>query len=583
MAKAARKITFPRLFRFFSLNIFFICALTAALVLVLSGFGLLDRFELTTLDFRFKLRPQKKGISELAIIEIAEDSIQQVGRWPWSRDWHVELINILSKAKAKIIDIDILFSEKSDVLLDSVLASAIKKAGNVYLPFVFEQMGRELLMVEPLPFLAEGIRGTGYINVLPDEDGVIRRVELMREFAGKRYYHIGFKVACDYLGAEEENIIFRPKKFIELRKTKIGNIRIPIDKDNRMILNWPASWEKSFEHFSFIDIIVSAQQLREGKKPRVDLGALKDRICTVGLTATGLTDIKPIPLQPLYPALGVHSCIIDNVYRRDFIRDMGRGYGNLISIFFAFLVACIYLLIRKPARFAFFNFILALGYALITVFLFNFKGIWINAVYPLSSIALSYTVVTLYSQILFSMEKSKLYRLATTDSLTGLFVIGHFNMLLDAKIEEARANQRKLSLLMVDIDHFKDFNDNYGHLTGDFILKEVAKICRSSGRELDILGRYGGEEFILMLPNTDTAGAMMLAERIRQSVESRVFVDSNNKSYRVNISLGVAEFEESDSRETLVDKADKALYRAKNTGRNKVCDFRSCKESKEKS
>jgi len=570
-------------FRFFNLNIIFICLAIGIIVAVISNFGLLDRFELTTLDYRFKLRPHKKGISEVAIIEIAEDSIQQVGRWPWPREWHVELINILSKYKAKIIDIDILLSEKSDVVIDSMLAFSIKKAGNVYLPFIFEQIRDQLLMVQPLPFLAEGIKGTGYINVLPDEDGVIRRAELIREFAGKRYYHIGFKVACDYLGVDEKNIIFKPKKFIELKNTKIGNIKIPIDEENRMILNWPGTWGKSFKHFSFIDVIVSSQQAREGKKPRIDLEQFKDKICTIGLTATGLTDIKPIPLQTLYPALGVHACIIDNIYRRDFIRGANKLAGNLTSVLFAVLVGIIFLLIRKPARFAFFNSIAAVGYSIFAVFLFNFKGLWINIIYPLASIALSYTVVTLYSQILFGMEKTKLYKLATTDSLTGLFVIGHFNMLLDAKMEDARVSHRKLSVLMLDIDHFKDFNDNYGHQTGDFVLREVAKICRAASRDLDVLGRYGGEEFILMLPSADTQGATMLAERIRQSVESHIFIDNNNRSYRVAVSLGVAEFDRNDTIEALVNKADTALYLAKNTGRNKVCDWHSCKESKEKS
>ncbi|MDD5237142.1 MAG: CHASE2 domain-containing protein, partial [Candidatus Omnitrophica bacterium] len=411
------------IFKIFNRNIILIALAVGIITCVFSGLGFLNRFELTTLDYRFKLRHEKKGLPQVAIIEIAEDSIQQVGRWPWPREWHAELINILKEHGVKVIDIDILFSESSTASADNLFARAIKNAGNVYLPFVFEQSKEGEIMVEPLPLLAQDIKGTGYINVLPDEDGVIRRVELIKEFNGKRYYHIGFKVVCDYLGVKEKDIHLYPKKFIELKNTKIGDIRIPIDETNRMILNWPGKWDRSFKHFSFVDIIVSSQQMKEAKEPRIDLAEFKDKICTIGLTATGLTDIKPIPLQTLYPALGVHGCIIDNVFLKDFIRDTGRPYTNTANILFAIIVAAIFLGVRKPARFVFFVFILAAAYFLLAILAFSFAGLWINIVYPLLSIALSYISVTLYSQIVSGMERARLYRLATVDSLTGLFVI----------------------------------------------------------------------------------------------------------------------------------------------------------------
>ncbi|MCM8770823.1 MAG: CHASE2 domain-containing protein [Candidatus Omnitrophica bacterium] len=564
----------------FGLKIIFISVIVVISTFILSHFKLLDRFELTTLDYRFKLRPQKKGSPQIAIVEIAEDSIQQIGRWPWSRDWHAELIDILTLYKAKIIDIDILFSEKSEEPIDNFLASAIKRANNVYLPFVFERSRGEIRRIESLPVFYANIKGTGYINVLPDEDGVIRRIEFFKEYQGKTYYHIGFKIACDYLGVKEEDIQIYPKRFIELKNTSIGNIKIPLDEQNRTILNWPGKWEKTFKHFSFVDIIVSHQQVKEGMKPRINLQEFKDKICLVGLTAVGLIDIKPIPLETLYPALGVHACIIDNILRKDFIRDLGRFYKNLAIIFCSLLVGMIFLLIKKPIKFALLTLALATGYCLLVVFLFNTKGLWLNLIYPLFSLTLAYTSMTLYSQIVSALEKARLYKLAITDSLTGVYVRGHFNLLLDAKIQEARRSQQRLSIAMLDIDHFKSFNDTYGHQTGDFILKEVAAICKSATRGWDVLARYGGEEFVLMLPNTDLKGAKMLAERIRALIEKHVFIDNNNMSYRVNISLGVADLEEQDTRETLVNKADAALYLAKRTGRNKVCDWQECQEDK---
>lgn len=568
--------------RAYSFKIILISLGVAAFVIFLSFFGILDRFELTTLDYRFKLRPSKKGVSQVAIVEIAEDSIAQVGRWPWSRDWHAELINVLAAHQAKVIDIDILFSESSNTLLDAMLATAIQSAGTVYLPFVFEDLKTKTIRVQPLKLFSEYIKGTGYINVLPDEDGVIRHVELIREHEGKRYYHIGFKVVCDQLGVREQDIVLHPKRNIELRNTKFGTIVIPVDENNLTVLNWPGKWSQSFRHYSFIDVIVSQQQQAQGVKPRIDLNEFKDSLALIGLTAIGLTDIKPIPLETLYPALGVHACIIDNVLRRDFIYDLGKLYRIIASVIFAFFMGVIYLLLRKPVRFAAATLVLTAGYSVAGMLLFNVKGLWINIIYPLASIALSYTAITLYSQILAAIDRARLFRLATTDGLTGLFVIGHFYLLLDARLAEAKRYGQKLSVIMADIDHFKQFNDTYGHLAGDMILKEVAKICKGICRDLDVVARYGGEEFVLMLPNTDIGGAKLLAERLRQAVEKNVFKNVN-KEYSVSMSLGVAELAAEDTRSALIGKADAALYLAKNGGRNIVCDWLQCQEKKENS
>jgi diguanylate cyclase (GGDEF)-like protein len=149
-------------------------------------------------------------------------------------------------------------------------------------------------------------------------------------------------------------------------------------------------------------------------------------------------------------------------------------------------------------------------------------------------------------------------------------VVGHVRLLLEAEIAESRRLRSPLSLIMADLDHFKKVNDTGGHPDGDFVLKETARLLLASCRTLDIAGRYGGEEFILVLPDTARAGAQAAAERLRAEVERHPFVHEGRR-YAVTVSLGVAELSEFDTADDLIKRADEALYAAKRKGRNRVC------------
>jgi diguanylate cyclase (GGDEF)-like protein len=130
-----------------------------------------------------------------------------------------------------------------------------------------------------------------------------------------------------------------------------------------------------------------------------------------------------------------------------------------------------------------------------------------------------------------------------------------------------------MSILMIDVDYFKKLNDQHGHMTGDQILMEIGFLIKASIREIDIAGRYGGEEFCVILPDTDRQGAQYAAERIRQATEQAV-IKAYDTSVKVTVSIGTATFpKDGNSTDELIDKADWALYRAKKRGRNVVCSF----------
>jgi diguanylate cyclase (GGDEF)-like protein len=165
----------------------------------------------------------------------------------------------------------------------------------------------------------------------------------------------------------------------------------------------------------------------------------------------------------------------------------------------------------------------------------------------------------------------KLSSLAVTDALTGIFNHRFFQEGLNVEILRAQRYKHNLSLIIFDIDGFKNYNDRYGHLEGDRVLKSVAQEIRKNVRQVDIICRYGGDEFVVILPSTHTKGAKFVAEKVRNSVATLDLLNvENHKVIRVTLSGGVAELKEGMNKEQLINLADRALYTAKSEGKNKI-------------
>ena len=170
-----------------------------------------------------------------------------------------------------------------------------------------------------------------------------------------------------------------------------------------------------------------------------------------------------------------------------------------------------------------------------------------------------------------AIENSSLFRQATTDRMTGLYSHHFFEKTLDEEMERARRYNTVFSLIILDIDHFKAVNDTYGHLQGDRIIKGIAKILSQSTRQVDFPARYGGEEFAVILPAVDAKGACVVAERLRKKIGESRF-PCGDGAIGVTVSLGVTEYSpEADAAAAeIVRAADKALYKSKENGRNRV-------------
>jgi len=176
-----------------------------------------------------------------------------------------------------------------------------------------------------------------------------------------------------------------------------------------------------------------------------------------------------------------------------------------------------------------------------------------------------------------SIENALLYKRAVTDGLTGLYNRIFFDNYLITSVNESLRYKKSLSLIIIDIDHFKGFNDNYGHQTGDEVIRRVSRSLLKNIRTSDIAARYGGDEFVVILPETDSKGGKIAAEKIREAVfKNKIMFRKKGKvkELTITLSMGVASLAQDDDRLGLIAKADKALYISKEKGRNRVEVFR---------
>jgi sigma-B regulation protein RsbU (phosphoserine phosphatase) len=373
-------------------------ALAAVFLFTLSGSfsRFLDGYELKSLDFRFLVRPAIHTTDKVAMIEIGDDSIEKLGRFPFDRSYHALMVKALSEAGARAIIFDIFFSEEAEH--DDELEGSISKAGNVYLPYVFNlRVDSSFGAPEAFGYVAKDLdrfiivsKATGHINIIPDTDGKFRRIPLYVKYEGVPYPYVSFLASLDYLGVKGDASDVVPGKYL-----KCGSgINIPLDDRSDMIINYAGKWGSSYRHYSYVDVL---QSYLTGE-PRMDLSIFRDKLCVIGLTAAGTVDLHPNSFESLYPGMGIHAEIFNSLISRNFVSRMSRE-ANAAILAILILVVSFMTLSTKPARMLFRLIGVIAIFVLGAIILFNISGIWIDMIYPVFTVSLVYIGLTLYRYV----------------------------------------------------------------------------------------------------------------------------------------------------------------------------------------
>lgn len=538
------------------------------MILILSQKGILKRLELSSLDFSFRLRGPISFNPHILIVEITDSDILSIGRWPWKRSWHAAMTKALTDLGAKDIYFDIIFSESSTEEDDEILEESLKQSKNVYLPFVFQDTPYDINnALLPIKRFSSYLKGTGSINIYPDIDGTLRRIPLIFFEKENLYPHVALKIAMDYLGLKIKEA---KSDYLILSNSK-NELKIPLIEKNKMLINWAGVWRDTFKHYTYLEVLAGYKDFLENKKSKLNLADFKDSICLVAVTAIGLYDIKPVPLEPEYPGIGIIANTINNLLEKKFLYHPPQ-WLNIFILYLLAIIPAFLIFGEKPLRETIFLFLMAGVYFSFNFLLFK-NGLRLDLSYPLLGLFTSYLTVETYNFVRVSVERQTFFKLSVTDGLTGLYNIRYFKMLLETEIMLAKPDPtKKFSVIMSDIDHFKQFNDTYGHPVGDLVLKEVANVIKNSLRASDIVARYGGEEMIILLRGSTLKDALNIAEKIRKNVEAYLVRDQHH-TYKVSISLGVSTYFAKDNVESVIKRADEGLYKAKESGRNRVCSM----------
>lgn len=591
----------------FTKNIFYL--IIAALSVILLFFivaktntgNFFREIESKTFDVRQKIISKDKKVSkDIVIIHIDDASLEYLlekqGEWPFPRKFYAQIVDYLEEQNPKSIVFDLMFikSLKNNPKSDKKLSDVFKKYDNVFASINFDSQSAEvrepinlppymrikitnnsnlnlenqsLLFSNCRPILQQIIDNTsniGHINAIRQHDGIIREVPLFINYKEDFYPHLALKVAMHYLDIDDNELIIDENKNIIFADKKI-----PLTYLGTSILNWygESGRNENAKTFRYIPLWEIVQKMENG----ISDETLEGKILYIGTSATSLYDIKSVPTEHHLPGVESHATIVNNIIDNNFIKKVSFETDVLMCILLGVIIGYIVITLNST----FFTFLMSVltgvSYFVLSLFLMKNYNIWIGLVMPLLSMVFVYTITYIIKYILKSRDFEYTYKLATTDGLTNLYNHRFFQEQMLINIENSKRYENPFSLILIDIDFFKKFNDTYGHQAGDAVLKQVAEQIKKSVRSTDIVCRYGGEEMSVILTNTGKEEAIITAQKICDAIASKPFKLSNTLERNVTISLGVSTFPQNGQTPTeLIEYADKGLYVAKDNGRNQV-------------
>lgn len=542
-----------------------------------SFFSFIGSMENRTFDIRQNLSANS-GVrhhnKDIVIVAIDDGSYEYIldkyGEWPLRRDMYAQMVDYIEAQQPKTVAFDLMFvkSMKSDIESDNALINVFKKYDNVYTSMNLDNQPEDLrippqlpekLTVKPYPNVKDTIEysncrvilqgildatsNIGMINVSRSDDGVLREMPLYLKYNGKYYPQLGYRVAL-----------------------ASGNVKnVQPNEDASVILNWYGPAE-TFENISMYKLLKAVENN--------DIKAFDfhNKIVYFGATAASLFDIKTVPVDKVYPGVEVQATYVNNLLDGSLIKQCPEYVNILAGLLLALLTVIFVMKIQSmPTAFGL-SVTISAFYVMFAYELMRFKYYWIKIVSPLSIVLFAFILAVIVKYLIKSRDFDTQYKLATTDGLTELYNHRYFQEQMQRFASHSDRYNTVFSLIIIDIDFFKKFNDNFGHQSGDAVLRQVAFALKKNVRATDIVCRYGGEEMSIILPNTKNEEAVAIANKLCTIIGTKKCKLANGKESNVTISLGVSTYGEEDglTPTELIASADKRLYHAKENGRNRV-------------
>jgi adenylate cyclase len=546
----------------------------SALTIAINSLGLIQPLEWTVLDQLFLLRQPQAIDDRIVVIEADEASISSSNQWPLSDGKLAELITRINRQKPITIGLD-LYRNVPVAPGESAWADIQRSTPNLI--GIEKHIGAA---VPPSKILAEQGQ-VALADLVLDTDNRVRRGLLSIESGDNELrMGLGTRLAIDYLDHHRIPLQQLPNGEMQLGRTLFW----PLDhnpgiyhRDNiggyQILLNYRGDRDR-FRHYSLQQVLAD----------QIPANALTGKIVMIGVTAQSLNDVFLTPFNRDFfkraqamPGIYIHANLTSQILSaalddRPLIRFLSREAAMLWVLGWSgFGTALGWMLMRRdrlkallsPGWLIVLGSVAGCGLLLATSYGCFLLGWFVPTGSPLIALTLAVSVAAGY-------YNQRIERLASLDALTQIANRGHFNQSLQRWLNQ---DERAISLILCDVDFFKPYNDTYGHQEGDACLRQVAKAMAGSVRKGDLVARYGGEEFAVILPNTSTAIALEVAERVRAAVSGLGLPHRGSKvADHVTLSCGVSTLNLGDPRsaESLIKEADLALYQSKSSGRNRV-------------
>lgn len=552
------------------------------------------------------LASYKKVNKNIIILTIDEESHEYLfgkyGEWPISRGIYADMISYLEKQKPAAIAFDLMFvkSLKSSLDEDNKLARTMAQNDNVFTSINFDNISFDLREPVDLPdslkadvtnesginlknsnlsftncraIINQILNSTpniGHINIIRAEDGIARDLPPFVTYKNDYYPHLALKVALKYL-KDTEKLDIKDFKVDKNGNLLLGNRIMPLNHDGAAILNWYGpSGLSSKNTFEYVPMWKVEKSMYEGAKLIPD-DYFKDKVIYIGTSATSLFDLKSVPTDKIFPGVEIHTTFLNNILDNNFIKRVPFAVDILLSLLLSMFVGLIVIRSESTVISSLIAILTSIIYVLAATLVMFYFNIWVGIILQLASILLIFIACYLAKYIVKSRDLEYTYALATTDGLTELYNHRYFQEQMLQNIETGKRYNKPFSLIMIDIDFFKKFNDTYGHQSGDAVLRQVAQILKKNVRSTDIVCRYGGEEMAIILTNTNNEDALVTAQKICHAVAEHPLKLVNGNGVQVTISLGVSTYPSNgDTPQAMIKFADECLYKAKEHGRNQV-------------